>query len=70
MPDTNFDLAPPAADVDGLHAVPIDIQRHVDRPCSSWGTPTPSPRHRSAGCFTAALDRRERIQPSLRRGEA
>ena len=27
MPDTNFDLAPPAADVDGLHAVPIDIQR-------------------------------------------
>ena len=26
MPDTNFDLAPPAHDVDGLHAAPIDIQ--------------------------------------------
>ena len=24
---TNFDLAPPAKDVDGLHAVPIDIQQ-------------------------------------------
>ena len=26
MPDTNFELAPPARDVGGLHAVPIDIQ--------------------------------------------
>jgi hypothetical protein len=27
MSDTNFELAPPGRDVDGLHAVPIDIQR-------------------------------------------
>jgi hypothetical protein len=31
MPDTNFDLAPPPKDVDGLHAVPIDIQRVTAR---------------------------------------
>jgi hypothetical protein len=27
VPDTNFVIAPPPRDVDGLHAVPIDIQR-------------------------------------------
>lgn len=31
MVNTNFDLAPPARDVDGLHAVPIDILRVTAR---------------------------------------
>ena len=40
MPDTNFDLAPPAADVDGLHAVPIDIQRITARLAFDGATQT------------------------------
>ena len=40
MPDTNFDLAPPAADVDGLHAVPIDIQHITARLAFDGGMQT------------------------------